>query len=144
MGKIRSMKKFQENKDLKNQPPSVYKMWKAGWAKEQYSRERADRYLEAMNKMKDSVAAYRQTTESIMYGLITKMIDAEGVINLPRKKTSGSITLEEFDIVIGPDNIEIKRRDGENGTITVAKAKNAAGESLGSTGTEGPDTMGTI
>ena len=140
MGKIRSMEKAARKKTLKELKPADIEKLIASANKEQYSRERADRYLREMNKMRMAIEKLKGYYDLVIYGCVTKLLETAEEVVITRKADKIN-ALDEFDIVIHDDFVGIKRKVIEDGANAVAEAGDEAGKSTGSAGTEGTDTM---
>ena len=143
MSKIRSMAKAARKKSLRELKPADIEKLIASANKEQYSRERADRYMREMNKMRAAIEKLKGYYDVIIYGCVTKLLETAEEVIIPRKIDKIN-ALDEFDIVIHDEFVGIKRKVIDDGANAIAEVGDETGEAEGSAGTESAHDVGRV
>lgn len=140
MGKIRSMEKAARRKTLKELKPADIEKLISAANKEQYSRERADRYMREMIKMRRAIENLKGYYDAVIHGCVVRLLETSDEVMLPRK-ADGVNSLDEFDIIIHDDFVGIKRKVIEDGAVSAATIGDEAAKAVGEAGASSPDPV---
>lgn len=140
MGKIRSMEKAARRKTLKELKPADIEKLISAANKEQYSRERADRYMREMIKMRTAIEKLKEYYDAIIHGCVVRLLETNDEVVLPRK-ADGVNSLDEFDIIIHDDFVGIKRKVIEDGAAAIAPIGDESEAAVGEAGASGADPV---